>query len=267
MRMSVTPEAQRVPHGPRKVHGLWEDHGTARTAAGARRPAAYLARVQVDHDTGRTGFLDGLKGLRAVADELGDEQLLTTSRCRGWTVGDVLVHVHLGLQEMLLGVVSPTDRAPDTDAASYWRASTGPRPATTPVGHVRFVRSMGAAYRSPTGIAAHLRPTADALAAAVDALPAGVVATQGHAMRTGDFLATWALELAVHHLDLGAELTLEPPAPAALGLARATVEELAGDRLPWDDETTVLIATGRLLPDDEQAAQAGPLVARLPVLG
>jgi uncharacterized protein (TIGR03083 family) len=223
--------------------------------------------VQVDHDAGRIGFLDGLKALRAVADGLDDGRLLATSRCRGWTVGDVLVHVHLGLQEMLLGVVSPTDRAPDTDATSYWSNPTGPQPAASPVGHVRFVRAMGAAYRCPTGIVAHLRPTTDALAAAVDALPEGVVTIQGHAMRTGDFLTTWALELAVHHLDLGAELTLEPPAPAALTLARDTVEELAGGPLPFDDETTVLIATGRLHPDEEQAAQAGPLAARLPVLG
>ncbi|TWF81286.1 uncharacterized protein (TIGR03083 family) [Pseudonocardia hierapolitana] len=223
--------------------------------------------MQVSHAAGRTGFLDGLKALRATADGLDDDQLLATSRCRGWTVGDVLVHVHLGLQEMLLGVVSPTDRAPDTDATSYWSSPTGPQSAASPVGHVRFVRAMGAAYRSPTGIVAHLRPTADALAAAVGALPDGVVAIQGHTMRTGDFLATWALELAVHHLDLGAELTLPPPAPTALGLARATVEELAGGPLPWDDEATVLIATGRLVPDEEQAAQAGPLAARLPLLG
>jgi uncharacterized protein (TIGR03083 family) len=223
--------------------------------------------VQVDHDAGRSGFLDGLKALLAVADGLDADQLLATSRCRGWTVGDVLVHVHLGLQEMLLGVVSPTDRAPDTDAASYWCAPIGPHPAASPVGHVRFVRAMGAAYRSPTGIVAHLRPTADALAAAVESLPAGAVTTQGQTMRTGDFLATWALELAVHHLDLGAELTLASPAPGALTLARATVEELAGGPLPWDDETAVLIGTGRLVPDEEQAEQAGPLAARLPVLG
>jgi uncharacterized protein (TIGR03083 family) len=223
--------------------------------------------VQVSHDAGRSGFLEGLAALRTVADGLDDDQLLATSRCRGWTVGDVLVHVHLGLHEMLLGVVSPTDRAPDIDAASYWRAPIGPHPAAGPVGHVRFVRSMGAAYRRPTGIVAHMRPTADALAAAAEALPDGAVALQGHTMRTGDFLATWALELAVHHLDLGAELTLAPPAPAALTRARATVEELAGGPLPWDDETTVLIGSGRLVPDEEQSAQAGPLAARLPVLG
>jgi uncharacterized protein (TIGR03083 family) len=223
--------------------------------------------VQVDHDAGRDGFLDGLGALRAVADELDDDQLLAPSRCRGWTVGDVLVHVHLGLQEMLLGVVSPTDRAPDTDAASYWGTPPALDAGTSPAGHARFVRLMGAAYRRPTGIVTHLRPTADALDAAVGTLTEGVVAIQGHTMRTGDFLATWALELAVHHLDLGAELTLPPPAPTALTLARRTVEALAGGPLPWDDETAVLIGTGRLRPDAEQAAEAGPTAERLPVLG
>jgi uncharacterized protein (TIGR03083 family) len=223
--------------------------------------------VHVDHDAGRSAFLDGLKALRDVAEGLDDDQLLALSRCRGWTVGDVLVHVHLGLQEMLLGVVSPSDRTPDLDAASYWSSPAGPQPAASAVGHVRFVRAMGGAYRRPTGIVAHLGPTADALAAAVGALPDGAVAIQGHTMCTGDFLATWALEVTVHHMDLGAELTLPPPAPTALGLARATVEELAGGRLPWEDETTVLIASGRIVPDEEQAAQAGPLAARLPVLG
>lgn len=224
--------------------------------------------MYVEHGAGQSGFLEGLRALRAVADGLDDDQLLAASRCRGWTVGDVLVHVHLGLQEMLLGVVSPTDRPPDTDAASYWGTLPPATDSTAgPAGHVRFVRLMGAAYRRPTGIVAHLRPTADALAAAVGALPDEVVATQGHAMRTGDFLATWALELAVHHLDLGAELALPPPAPAALALARRTVEALAGGPLPWDDETAVLIGTGRRRPDAEQAAQAGPAAERLPVLG
>ena len=78
--------------------------------------------MRVTHDTGRTGFLDALGALRAAADSLDDEQLLLSSRCRGWTTGDVLVHVHLGLQEMLLAVVTPAARDADTDAARYWGA-------------------------------------------------------------------------------------------------------------------------------------------------
>jgi hypothetical protein len=222
--------------------------------------------MQVDHETGRTGFLDALAALRAVADALDDDQLLAASRCRGWTTGDLLVHVHLGLQEMLIGAVSPTDRAPDTDAASYWHTLPPPS-GPGQVSHVRFVRLVAAAHRSPTDAVARMRPTVDAIGAVVGGLPGGVVAFQGHALRTGDFLATWAVELAVHHLDLGAELDVPPPAPTGLTLARATVEALAGGTLSWDDETTVLLGTGRRAPDAEQAEQAGPLARRLPALG
>lgn len=222
--------------------------------------------MQVEHHVGRSGFLGALRQLREAVDGLDDEQLLAASRCRGWTTVDVLVHVHLGLQEMLLGVVTPVDRPVDTDAAGYWCHLPPPTGADA-VAHVRFVRVMASAYRSPAAAVAHLRPTADALAHAVGALPDGVVAFQGHAMATGDFLATWAVELAVHHLDLGVELALPPPATEALALARDTVEALAGGALPWDNETAVLIGTGRRRPDAQQAAEAGALADRLPALG
>ena len=77
--------------------------------------------VHVAHEEAAAAVVDGLRTLLGVAAELTDEDLLAASRCRGWAVGDVLVHVHLGLQEAVLGVLARTDAAPDTDAASYWR--------------------------------------------------------------------------------------------------------------------------------------------------
>jgi Mycothiol maleylpyruvate isomerase N-terminal domain len=219
--------------------------------------------VHVEHQDGQTAFLDELAALLAVAGGLDDEQLLTESRCRGWAVGDVLVHVHLGLQEMLLGVVTPAATPPDTDAANYWRTL----PPADRVAQVRRLRLLGAVYQRPVGLVAHLLATGDGVASAVSMLPPRVVRFQGHALTTGDFLTTWAVELAVHHLDLAHRLELPPPATRALQWARRTVETLAGGELPWDDETTVLLGTGRRRPDHRQARQAGPLAARLPVLG
>lgn len=226
--------------------------------------------MHVEHGAGREAFEQALGALLRVADGLDDEQLLAASRCRGWTVGDVLVHVHLGVQEMLLGVVSPTALPPDADAASYWRAEV---PSTDPgadaVAAVRFVRLLAAAYRRPTGLVRHLRTTADGLGRAVSALRPGAVLFQGHVLTTGDFLATWAVELAVHHLDLGAELDLPAPPPAALRMARRTVESLAGGPLPagWDDGEVALLGTGRRRPDEGQLRDGGPAAGRLPVLG
>ncbi len=168
------------------------------------------------------------------------------------------MHVHIGLQDMLLGVVSPTSDPPDVDAATYWR-SFPPGPSDDVFAHTRFVRSVASAYRRPGSVVAHLRTTAAALRRAVTAAPEGSVAFQGHVLATGDFLATWAVELAVHHLDVHGE-----PPQDALALSRATVEALAGSRAPEDadDATLVLAGTGRLPP----AAVTGWDV-QLPVFG
>jgi uncharacterized protein (TIGR03083 family) len=223
--------------------------------------------VRVPHDTGAAAFLDQLAVLVGAASGLDDAQLGAATRCRGWLACDLLVHVHLGLQEMLLGVLDPTDDAPDRDAATYWTAFT-PGTATDAVAGDRFIRTLASAYARPTSAVRHLRQTADGLDRAVRAGSAGAVRFQGHVLATGDFLATWAVELAVHHLDLARELDLPAPDPAALRMSRETVEALVGE-LPreWSDETAVLVGTGRLGLDGAMREQAGTAADRLPAFG
>jgi hypothetical protein len=61
---------------------------------------------------------------------------------------------------------------------------------------------------------------------------------QRHMLSTGDFLTTQAVELVAQHPDLGPELELDPPPPAAIRLARPTVESLTEGELSreWPDE-------------------------------
>ena len=181
--------------------------------------------MHLDHGPAADAVLAALDVLETTLRGLRDEDLLAASRCRGWTAGDVWAHVHLGLQEMLLGLVTPTGAAADTDAVQYWRAEGGGDDASrTP--QVRFVRLLSSAYREPTGLVAHALPTIAGVRSAVSHLAPGRLAFQGHVLSTGDFLATWACELAVHHLDTGAELDLPAAAPAALRIARTTGEAL-----------------------------------------
>lgn len=214
--------------------------------------------MHIDHATGRDAFVEELVGLLEVAGGLGDDDLVAASRCRGWTVADVLAHVHLGLQEMLLGIVSPTDAAPTVDAASYWtQAPASNDDEDSDTDHVRYVRRLSDAYRRPSGGIQHLTVTGRTLVRATTALPESALDFQDHVIDTGDFLATWAVELAVHHLDLGLELTVDPPAPGALRLARQTVEELAGGSFPTrlSDQDVILIGTGRIpTPADQSLA-------------
>lgn len=208
--------------------------------------------MHVVHITARDAFVSELTLLLDLASGLTDDDLLAASRCRGWTVADVLTHVHLGLQEMLLGIVSPTDAAATVDAATYW--STAP-PSNddelSATDHIRYVRLLTSAYRTPAGGVRHLELTGRILSRAAYRTPTMTnVDFQGHVITSGDFFATWAVELAVHHLDLTAVLFLEPPTAASLRLARQTVHELAGGELPTtlSDLDAVLIGTGRLAP-------------------
>lgn len=225
--------------------------------------------MNVDHAGGRAAFLDELDAFTGCARSLSDLQLMAASRCTGWTVGDVIVHVHLGLQEMLLGLVGRTAEEPDTDASSYWRIALPSNEDADDVAGMRFVRLVSGAYLRPSGAVRHMLPTVEGIRAAVTALDRGAIRFQGHVLASGDFLATWAVELALHHLDLGRELTLPRPAPSALHLARLTVEALADVDAPpaWSDETTALLGAGRVKPDAGQRAEAPTLTQRVPLFG
>jgi uncharacterized protein (TIGR03083 family) len=223
--------------------------------------------MHVDHSVAAAAFLGELDLFTSVVSDLSSPDFVAASFCRGWTVGDVIVHVHMALQEMLLGLVTRSSEPPDTDAASYWSASLPTNDDSADrLDNIRFVRLLSSAYRRPTGMVRHLVPTVDGIRAAVPDLPPGALRFQGHVLSTGDFLATWAVELAIHHLDLTRELELPSPDPAASGLTRSTIEALAGSALPgsWDDRTVALLGAGRVEPDAEQAAL---LSGRLPVLG
>lgn len=70
---------------------------------------------------------------------------------------------------------------------------------------------------------------------------------QGHVLSAGDFLTSWAVELAVHQADLGRDLELPGPSPAALRLTRATIEALLGAAVPstLTDLDVLLLGAGR----------------------
>ena len=225
--------------------------------------------MDLPHEEGKTAFLDALQRHLSSVETLDDHQLLAPTRCYGWSVVDLLVHLNLSLQEMSQDFSSTTDREPEVNAATYWLTDL-PRsdPAADEVDAISFIRRVASAYRRPTGLVRHLRRTADALARAAAQVGPGALVFQDHVMTTGNYFATWAAELAVHHLDLMVALSLEGPTTASLQIARRTVESLLGSALPetWSDEEAVLVGWGRTPPTSEQRAAAGELADRLPVL-
>ena len=210
-----------------------------------------------------------------AVSELSDTDLIRPSRCAGWAVVDVLYHELLDARRALRTFATPSDDPADRDDVSYWRAyapGTGEDSApdgATAAAHARYVRVAASAY-PPTWLLWDWSETAAAARRAARACDHQFVATQGHVLPVADFMATLAVEAAVHYLDLTVDLPSAPePDPASLALVRRVLVGLLGAPLPdfWDDTAAALKGTGRepLTEKDRQAlgslASAFPLFA------
>jgi hypothetical protein len=197
-----------------------------------------------------------------IADSLSGDDLMRPSRCAGWAVSDVLFHLVLDARRALCTFASPSDQLPDVDAVTYWQAF---QPGTS-ANHARYVRISASAYSSGM-LALEWRETAEAAVRAAQACPYPAVTTQGHVLKTADFVATLVVEAAVHHLDMTVELAAGPPPASALRLVRQTLDGLLGTPLDWDDRAYALKGTGRMALTDSDRGTLGPLAARFPLFG
>src|SRR5690242_12381507 len=119
--------------------------------------------LTVDLQTGRTAFVDSVRGFLDAADSFDEWALLGASRCHGWTRLDVGVHVLAGWQEMLGGLVSPVADAPTVDAASYWPAFDEQDADPDPVVALMAQRRRTAAYLRPGSAREQLHDVAEAV--------------------------------------------------------------------------------------------------------
>ncbi|MGA4730620.1 maleylpyruvate isomerase N-terminal domain-containing protein [Micromonospora taraxaci] len=210
-------------------------------------------------------------GISAVVDALDDTGLRRATRCHGWLVADLLLHVLGDAQRALVALASPVDGPADVDDVSYWRDFPGGDDEAT--GHAWWVRRSAAAFDRPTGIVRLWRETAPAaVRAAASTNPQGYVTTQGHVLRVPDFLATLTTEAVVHHLDLIVDLPdAPPPGPLATRVAVATMDGLLSDDtvrpVAWSDHDFLLKATGRVPLTDRDRLELGESAGWFPLLG
>jgi hypothetical protein len=203
----------------------------------------------------------------AVRDR--DEADLTRPTRTEWTVRELVFHQLLDAQRTLVAMASPTDRAADVDAVSYWRPFQPDAEWNAP--HAQFVRVSASAYSSGSALVEHFATIAGAAKRAVRAGdPAARVKTQGHVLTVADLTSSLVVEATVHLLDLTVDLPAAPsPSAAALAETRGVLEGLFGGPLParWGDTEAVLKGTGRVPLDDADRIELGARAAELPLLG
>ncbi|MFC0673798.1 maleylpyruvate isomerase N-terminal domain-containing protein [Brachybacterium hainanense] len=206
--------------------------------------------------------------LRTAVSSLTAQDMELPSGCRGWLVRDLVCHLVIDAQDVLITLATPAQGAATADAATYWDVLAGPPDGEDPLD--ALIPRLAAAYGDHRLLQFHLEDlgaAAGRAAAQVD--PELLVGTKDRVLRAGDYLQAYVLEWTLHHLDLGAHRpALEPPPAASLSAARRLLERILGAPLPEriPDADALLIGTGRRMPSPAQVEQLGELAPRLPLI-
>ncbi|GAA5152542.1 maleylpyruvate isomerase N-terminal domain-containing protein [Amycolatopsis dongchuanensis] len=205
--------------------------------------------------------------LRAAVAGIPDEDFDRPSGCRGWLVRDVVCHLVIGAQDVLITLVTPAEGPATVDAVTYWHLV---EPPTGEDELDALIPRLAAAYGEPRLLKFHFDDVGSAAGRAAElADPTALVGTQGQVLTVGDYLSAYVLEWTLHHLDLVARLPSAPKPPAeTLAAARTLLEKIAGTPFPasMSDEGALLVGTGRRTPTDDEREALGEFAARLPLV-
>ncbi|MFH8597095.1 maleylpyruvate isomerase N-terminal domain-containing protein [Streptomyces rimosus] len=204
--------------------------------------------------------------LRTAVAELSDEDFARPSGCAGWLVRDLVCHLIIDAQDVLITLVTPADTEPTRDAVTYWEVAETPPTGDDPLD--ALIVRLAAAYEDPGLLKFHLDDLGSAAGRAAElADPTVRVGTRDVVLTTGDYLSAYVLEWTLHHLDLIAHLpnAAEPPIEG-LARTREMLEKIAGTTFPssFSDKDALLIGTGRRTPTEAEKAELGELAAKLP---
>ncbi|WP_410588984.1 maleylpyruvate isomerase N-terminal domain-containing protein [Amycolatopsis sp. lyj-23] len=208
--------------------------------------------------------------LRAAVASLPGAEFAKPSGCRGWLVRDLVCHLVIDAQDVLITLATPASSAVTHDAITYWAVSSSLPSGEDPLS--ALIVRLAAAYQDPALLKFHLDDVGAAAGRAADLADPGTrVATQEMVLTAGDYLSAYVLEWTLHHLDLVAHVpSVAGPPAEGLARTRAMLEQVAGAGFPasMPDEDVLLVATGRRAPTEAETTALGPLAARLPfVLG
>jgi len=92
--------------------------------------------------------------LRTSVAELTDEDFAQPSGCTGWLVRDLVCHLVIDAQDVLITLVTPTEAEPTRNAVTYWNIAET-RPAGDDPLDALTVR-LAAAYEEPRLLKFHL---------------------------------------------------------------------------------------------------------------
>lgn len=200
--------------------------------------------------------------------ELADEDFARPSGCAGWLVRDLVCHLVIDAQDVLITLATPAGTEPTRDAVTYWEVAGTPPTGEDPLDALTV--RLAAAYEEPWLLRFHFDDVGSAAGRAAGlAAPDLRVGTRDEVFTVADYLSVYVLESTLHHLDLIAHLpdAAEPPAEG-LARARELFEAIAGTAFPssFSDRDALLIGTGRRTPTESEKTRLGEFAASLPLI-
>lgn len=211
-------------------------------------------------------FTESWAALRQAVADLADTDFERPSGCTGWLVRDLVCHLIIDAQDVLITLATPTLSPVTRDAVTYWQVATEPPDGSDPLDALTV--RLAAAYQDPHLLTFHLDDLGSAAGRAAElADPEQHVITQDEVLTTGDYLSAYVFEWTVHHLDLIADIPeAASPPPEGLAESRAMLDAIAGARFPETISATdaLLIGTGRRTPTTEEIGSLGDVAPRLP---
>jgi hypothetical protein len=213
-------------------------------------------------------FVHSWTALRTAVAELPDRDFAQPSGCHGWLVRDLVCHLIIDAQDVLITLVTPAETEPTRNAMTYWNVAASPPTGDDPLDALTV--RLAEAYQEPRLLKFHLDDVGSAAGRAAQlADPTLRVSTRDEVLTTCDYLSAYVLEWTLHHLDLIANLP-HGATPPAEGLARSRemLETIAGAAFPvlFSDKDALLIGTGRRAPTDAENTELGELAAKLPLV-
>ena len=151
--------------------------------------------------------------MRTAVADLRDEDFAQPSGCTGWLVRDLVCHLIIDAQDVLITLVTPVETAPTRNAVTYWNVTEAQPTGEDPLDALTV--RLAAAYQEPWLLKAHFDDVGSAAGRAAELVdPALRVSTRDEVLTVDDYLSAYVLEWTLHHLDLIAHLpdAAEPPA-------------------------------------------------------
>jgi uncharacterized protein (TIGR03083 family) len=219
-----------------------------------------------------TAVADECRALSAVLRELQPEDLMRATNCPPWNLQELVVHTGASIIVTDMAF-TPADPGADTvSAAGYYRR---PQRATTAY-RQRNVDSTQTLARSVLVDVSAAQWFDDVFRQTLTVLDRhdldqAVLIPRVGAMRLTDWVATRVMSLAAHGVDVAITLGRTPwtTSPALRVSCRVLADLLGGpppERLLWDEQSTLIVGTGRRPLTAQERDILGPDADGFPLL-